>query len=156
VKKAILVMLIGLMALTPCLAQELEPDGIFSLDGTLWLRLGSNESNHKMGFYDGEIYLIGKYYSEQFPIEPHEQCSPVCQRPDNSICFYSTLPFLAIFYYDYNSNMQQTHSSGFMLPHLSIGFRFSPSQFIGPPFIIVNTFKKVDSDWVPPEMCFLE
>jgi len=62
---------------TPCFAKEVEPDGIFTLEGTLWVRLEKNEMNYYMGFHGGEIYRIGTDYSEQLPDEPTEQCSPV-------------------------------------------------------------------------------
>ena len=35
-KKTILVVLMAVMLTTPCLAQEIETDGIFSLEGTRW------------------------------------------------------------------------------------------------------------------------
>ena len=35
-KKTILGILMVVMVATPCFAQEVEPDGLFSLDGTLW------------------------------------------------------------------------------------------------------------------------
>ena len=39
-KKTILVVLIGVMLTTPCFAQEIETDGLFSLEGTEWRRIG--------------------------------------------------------------------------------------------------------------------
>jgi hypothetical protein len=36
VKKTILVILIAVLTATPCLAQEIEPEGMFSLHGTVW------------------------------------------------------------------------------------------------------------------------
>ena len=35
-KRTILVMLLVVMVATPCLAQEVEPEGIFSIEGTRW------------------------------------------------------------------------------------------------------------------------
>ena len=35
-KKTILVVLMTVMIATPCLAQEIEPEGIFSISGTEW------------------------------------------------------------------------------------------------------------------------
>ena len=39
-KKTILVVIMVVMIATPCLAQEIEPDGLFSLEGTEWRRIG--------------------------------------------------------------------------------------------------------------------
>ena len=66
-KKSILVMLIAVLTATPCLAQEIEPEGIFSLHGTEWqaLPIGvqilpfpfvSPLFNSEFGFYGGKIY----------------------------------------------------------------------------------------------------
>ena len=153
-KKIILVVLISVMLATPCFAQEVEPEGMFSLEGTLWVKLEKNEMDSYTGFNGGEIYSIGTFSSEQFPV-PTEQCSPVSEFPGNDVCFYSTLPLFAMFYYDYVT-MSKTHVYGFMLPQLSIGFKFYPSQFGDRLFRYVDVLIKVDSNWVPPEMCFLE
>jgi len=150
-KKTLLVLLMMLVVTTPCFAQEVEPEGFFTLEGTLWVTLEKNEMDSYTGFHGGEIYRIG---TVQFPA-PVEECSPVSDFPGNDVCFYSTLPLFAMFYYDYVT-MSKTHVYGFMLPHLSIGFKFYPSQFYGHPFPYVDVLIKVDSNWVPPEMCFLE
>jgi hypothetical protein len=39
-KKTILVVLLAVMIATPCFAQEIETDGLFSLEGTEWRRIG--------------------------------------------------------------------------------------------------------------------
>ena len=77
-KKTIVAVLMVVMLATTCFAQQVEPDGIFTLEGTLWLRLGREETNSYMGFHGEEIYRIGTYSSEQFPVST-EQCSPVSQ-----------------------------------------------------------------------------
>ena len=38
-KKTILAILTAVMVATPCFANEIEPEGIFSLHGTLWQAL---------------------------------------------------------------------------------------------------------------------
>jgi len=38
-KKIILVVLMAVMIATPCIAQEVEPEGMFSIEGTLWQAL---------------------------------------------------------------------------------------------------------------------
>ena len=68
-KKTILVVLMVLMVSTPCLAQEVEPDGIFSIGGTLWEATyifppeywGGHMS--EIGFYKGEVYGLGGLFS---------------------------------------------------------------------------------------------
>jgi hypothetical protein len=77
-KKTILVILMAVMIATPCLAQEVEPEGLFSLNGTLWnicsiaffpepimppfVEIACGE---EMGFYQGKAYnssLDSGYY----------------------------------------------------------------------------------------------
>ena len=75
-KRTILVVLAIVMVATPCLAQEIETDGLFSLHGTLWeaLPVGIqlvpfpwfqilpipeiwNTDGLQFGFYGGEVYI---------------------------------------------------------------------------------------------------
>ena len=69
-KKTILVVLMAVMVATPCLAQEIETDGLFSIEGTLWgycvIRFGIVNYGgwlpfivpncENMGFYQGTVY----------------------------------------------------------------------------------------------------
>jgi len=68
-KRTILVALIVAMIVTPCLAQEVEPEGIFSLHGTKWNSLAAIvilpfpwlfspyfSGYTGLGFYDKEVY----------------------------------------------------------------------------------------------------
>ena len=70
-KRTILVVLIAVMIATPCFAQEIEPDGLFSLDGTLWkffrpeIQFGTTYgqpyfyigvNSGEVGFYQGSVY----------------------------------------------------------------------------------------------------
>ena len=71
-KKTILVVLMLVMVATPCFTQEVEPDGLFSIEGTAWnvfmLKIEIGILNGKpyfpppeyysdnMGFYQGTVY----------------------------------------------------------------------------------------------------
>ena len=67
-KKLVLVILIAVMTATPCLAQEIEPEGMFSIERTRWQRcptlgvlpipyVGCEESaDSGIGFYQGKVY----------------------------------------------------------------------------------------------------
>jgi len=65
-KKTILVVLMLVMVTTPCLA-EIEPDGIFSIEGTKWLAipigifppiLHVGLPTQYLGFYNGKVYHL--------------------------------------------------------------------------------------------------
>jgi hypothetical protein len=63
-KRTILVVLMVALVTTPCLAQEVETDGIFSIEGTLWRVCGIGISDeqllnigcYEMGFDQGTVY----------------------------------------------------------------------------------------------------
>jgi len=73
-KKTILVILMVVMIATPCFAQEIEPEGIFSLHGTAWETLPMGIQifpfpspqpmyNSEFGFYGGIVYPWKYNYS---------------------------------------------------------------------------------------------
>ena len=66
-KRTILVVLMIVLVATPCLAQEVETDGLFSLHGTVWeaLPIGVQifpfpfvwpTDDLQFGFYGGKVY----------------------------------------------------------------------------------------------------
>jgi hypothetical protein len=94
VKNITLAVLLVVMVATPCFTQELETDGLFSIEGTLWrgcyMYLSTSEPfiniecflrEGGMGFYEGKVY--------------------VCSSTDNDNCinlfgFYSELLVLCL------------------------------------------------------------
>jgi len=94
-KKTILVMLMVLMISTPCLA-EVEPDGLFSIEKTLW---ESDRSYY--GFYQGTVYRCN-----------YDMGAFLCSEMDNS--FYIDLFLVSIFTGTFNS-------SGILFPLSGIG-----------------------------------
>jgi hypothetical protein len=80
-KKTILVVLMAVMAATPCLAQEVETDGIFSLHGTVWQALPiklqilpypwivPDPTLPSFWFYDGKVYRGGNPVIDSFYID---------------------------------------------------------------------------------------
>ena len=74
-KRIILALLMVALVTTPCFAQEIEPDGLFSLDGTLWrffrpeIHFGTSYGqpyfdmvvrNREVGFYQRSVYLCSE------------------------------------------------------------------------------------------------
>jgi len=58
-KRTILTVLMAVMIATPCFAQEVETDGIFSLDGTLWRITGQmGRQGYYYGFNQGNVYYL--------------------------------------------------------------------------------------------------
>ena len=58
-KRTLLVVLMVVMITTPCFALEVETDGIFSLDGTLWRITGQiGRQGYYYGFNQGNVYYL--------------------------------------------------------------------------------------------------
>ena len=71
-KKSILVVLMVVMVYAPCLAQEVETDGIFSIEGTQWeaiyiFPLIYWMNTDHIGFYGGRVYWEDPKFWEQLP-----------------------------------------------------------------------------------------
>ena len=104
-KRTILAVLIAVIVATPCFAQEVETDGLFSIEGTKWEALFGlgimvepfipipffGPIEFSIGFYDGIIYLEDNradrsFYQDMlvasfFGYEDQQRCGPVgfCQ-----------------------------------------------------------------------------
>jgi hypothetical protein len=89
-------MLLAVMVVTPCFAQEVETDGLFSIDGTLWnifrieisitekkpyLSLPEFHSN-KIGFYQNKVYTCNENWCS------HDQHMAYIDTPVVSIAYY--------------------------------------------------------------------
>ena len=53
-KKVISTFIVVVIIVTPCLANQVEPDGIIGITNTLWTNLGKF---FYLGFYNSEVYL---------------------------------------------------------------------------------------------------
>ena len=134
----ILVMLITLIA-TPCFAQEIEPDGIFSIEGTTWWCIGIAfySSEPFIRPFDDTVYfpdLEGRYYGDflVFSIGLGQ--------------FYTSYPY-------YGSGI------GILQPTIGIGMFellmwkqiYTSATLVGVGFGLM--FKIDDDDWwLPPEV----
>ena len=63
-KKTIIAILMVVMVATPCFAQEVETDGLFSIDGTLWEadierypEVIEKVEFLQFGFFQGKVYF---------------------------------------------------------------------------------------------------
>jgi hypothetical protein len=146
VKKIILAVLLVVIVLTPCLAKEIEPDGLFSIEGTRWVScwIGLSTSqpfivkgcNSMLGFYQGTIYACVE----------EDNCNPL---PDHifSYAYYDLLVF-TILNMAINPLYGDDSSVAIMLPcglgvERYIGSAPGLESYIGIMF-------KVDNNWTPP------
>ncbi len=129
-KKIILVLLMLLMIATPCFAQDIEPEGIFGLENTLWeLKMGRHEyPNYHMGFYDGQVYLgVQSFFAG----------------PESS---YANFLFLSIF----SHPGKYENYWGIVSSLLGIGITSYANSKSGIETYYVMT--KVNDNWTPPEV----
>ena len=151
-KKIVLVLLVAVMIATPCLAQEIETDGLFSIEGTKWQALIGWQifpfpliyfPEMSFGFYDGEVYIE---YEEDLRVL-RESC-------------YRDMLVFSIFRTSCSSisTNQGTEAPGDqfgILQPIGIGmwieyyFPSIPLPFL--PVITIDLLIKTDDSWSPPE-----
>ena len=134
-RKTILVVLMVLVFATPCLAKEVEPNGLFSVDNTIWGVVDENFSLARLGFADGLIYQC---------YEPFTLCN------DEPLLggVYFNLFMLTLFVADDSPPWDKETFWGILIPSLGIGWgRVCPE---GDPCILL-TMEKL-SDTFNPDM----
>jgi hypothetical protein len=149
VKKIVIVMLMVVMVAAPCLAQEVEPEGIFSIGGTAWqaLPIGLKvfplpwiEPNFdlKFGFYCGEVY------PDLLPVDKS---------------FYMDMLVFSIFAagYSTSNNLGPVTTSAYfgILQPIGIGTVIVSTYQCCPlpvPTISIALLIKTGDTWTPPEV----
>ena len=149
-KKTILVILMMLIITTPCLAQEVEPEGMFSIEGTQWKILPGLQifpfpwiwtRGTDIGFWDGEVYAQAEY--------PYYKGS-----------FYVDMLGVSMFMYEGGGGPFVSIGFGVVQP-MGIGMMmeswiaFPPYSFTGifPDFsLAIIPLIKTDDDWIPPNL----
>lgn len=147
-KKQILSMLIVLILAVPCLA-EVEPDGMFSTDGTLWKGCGYGLFDggivcEEIGFYQGEVYTCGDFMGHGY------ECYA------SSDLIYIDSPLGSIVYYNYDwyvGDVEGWRDIGLYIMQ-PIGFGIYSHLRGKPPVLIPivgGILFKIDDNWTPPE-----
>lgn len=140
-KKTILIALISLMLPTLCFAQELEPKGIFSIEGTQWRARSIFPPPHwtytsDIGFYGGKVY----WYSDR---------SGWMQWPNS---FYVDA-LVASFSIAISGALEEFIISTCVMQPLGIGVITNigySSSFLPYLFFQIGILQKIDDDWIPP------
>ena len=153
-KKLVLVILITVVIATPCLAQELEPEGIFSIEGTLWQEFPISvqifpfpwifyNSDYYFAFYGGELYEGYKY-----DLRPSRYYN----------VFYMDMPMFSIFFTYFPTSTHQMTGCigeyfGVMQPTIGMGMLtvFGCTIYYTPA-IGLALLIKIDNNWTPSEI----
>ena len=148
-RKTILAVFVVVILTTPCLAQEIEPDGIFSLDGTLWKYsyrevvvdiLPSPSSYYivrhggKIWFYEGNVYKFhskGLYVTGTYIDTPVLGISYEIKKEAEWMSFYLYV-------------MQPTTGVG-----LIIRFSYVDTSYMTQLVLGLGTMIKIDNNWEP-------
>lgn len=165
-KKTILALLIAVMTATPCLAQEIEPEGMFSTEGTLWEECGITYScclpsigwgcyKSGWGFYQGTAYRWGQSPRDGEFFSPQPNCIYI-DSPIISIVYYSTFiendentsTFMSRMAIIQPSGVGVFTNFGFTILKNEI-FNFLP---IVRRAIWIGIIHKIEDDWTPPEV----
>ena len=133
-KKIILVLLVAVILATSCFAQEVESDGLFSIEGTLWeFTIVISPPNlprmGEIGFYKGKVY-IGDIPLEGVPFS-----------------FYVDLG-IASFFMGIDMDVS-TMFFGIMQP-IGMGM-ITTTSFIPLPIVTIATLDKINDNWSPSE-----
>ena len=152
-KKAILVILMAVMTATPCLAQEIEPKGMFSLEETLWnvCRIGITINYKlKLEFYPLQCNTMGFYQGTVYWCDENECFSTVMSYINSPVV---SIAYEIQFAYFYDLHiMQPTTGTGFTY-QLYWGESCTSSLGCNPFFdYLIGIMLKVDDDWTPPEV----
>jgi hypothetical protein len=141
-KKLILSVLMVVMVATPCLAQEVEPAGIFSIRGTVWQAVTSNlilpitdtnsSPDRALSFYNGRVY----------------------NNIDGLItpAFYLNMLGVSVYFIGYAQfPILYATEIGIMFPAVGEGMSMMFGLTHGIlPVLEITQFNKTADDWTPP------
>jgi len=131
-KKLILTVLMVVMVATPCFAQKLETDGIFSLHATRWLTTGHmGMDNYYYGFYEGNVYGMQGSYSSYGCVMFEDY-------------FYVDLLVISYYITFWESRIRTIN---IFQPMIGIGFTIDITD--NPPYFWIYLLFKVENNWVP-------
>jgi hypothetical protein len=148
-KKTILVMLIAIMTATPCLAQEIEPEGNFSIEGTLWHMWSISldlippfvhfEDDTTIGFIDSSVFWC-------------DGNGENCDRSDSLV--YADLPFVSIVWSPEQIKfMGRMGLSIFVMQSSGVGVYLGVCPAHIPRYAVIITIGAVletHANWTPP------
>jgi len=150
-RKIALIILIAVMNTAPCLGQ-IESQGLFSIENTLWSTLSPKEDiaydDDHMGFADGKVYSCQPYDPEG-----NNPLFKNCIWFENQFASYVDSPMISTF----SINYPKTIYYGSLQPLFGIGIRYYAMGYGGmeDDYISRKLLFKVRNNWKPPsnQMC---
>ena len=149
-KKTILAVLMVVLVATPCFAQEVEPDGLFSIEGTEWnvCRLGIQRIEGKWNPYPPECYTL------KFANGSIEQCFEKNRCRFHAAWTYIDSPVLSIAYTsNYGMTSRADNSPLYVMqPTVGMGITTTLGECEGGTtcYFLIGIMFKVEDHWTPP------
>ncbi len=129
-KKTILVVFITLTFSVPCIAEGMEPNGLFGLHGTLWEYQIEIEVPNA-GFYAGKVYVVS----------------------DSDCVMFSSSSYADFFFFSvFQASIEFFTMNGLLSSFLGIGMM--KETLLGEK-VTSGIVKKVSDSWTPPEDCIV-
>jgi len=147
-KRTILVVLMAVLITTPCLAQEVETDGILSIEGTRWDCCGRGFATIEPFIIPPRCFNIGFYKGRSY------RCTTSCRPIDMP---YIDSPVLSIAYYTKDMDVALSLGRGiFVMQPSGIGFFIQLDYSFLPPVFgfgyIIGTMLKTDDNLTPSDI----
>ena len=135
-KKTILLVILAVIVATPCLAQEIEPDGLFSIEGTEWRCIGLAFLNKapfimpidyttSFSAYDHYDFLLFSFALGLIQVDRFAGRGPMILQPTIGVGVFTSV-------------LVRSLGVGFAIEFVGVGFGYM--------------FKIADDDWPPPEV----
>ena len=149
-KRSILVVLMAVLVTTPCFAQEVETDGLFSIEGTRWVHCGISFMTlppfiwpppgcGSVGFYQDTVYSCSLNGED-------------CHKPRNSTDSYIDSPVISIWHDIEFNNIADWYVKMAIMQPIGLGI-VSITQFYRGGFSFgIGVMFKVDNNWIPPRV----
>ena len=152
-KKTILALLMAVMLATPCFAQDVEPEGMFSIEGTLWrlCHVTVSVPYFYIGCYEWEMGFYQGYYS-QTPIAAYTCDKGGIDCQEDPFLSVINLGVVSILWETSLSNNNWTYFLAILQPfglglYSRMRLRLGFSGF--PTFYEIGIMFKVDDNWTP-------
>jgi hypothetical protein len=139
-KRTILSLVVVLVFASTALAQGIEPEGLFRLEGTLWSATMKGEDLEfmRVGFFQGKVYWTGFGGCLYFRSSTYHD-------------------FLIFSVYEYHADIYNDpgylQGKGILFPLFGIGFEKQTGASEYEEFAVNFSLKKLVDNWVPPTDC---
>ncbi len=140
-KKLILTVLMIVMISTPCLA-EIQPDGVFLIEGTRWEFESEENYATYFGFHEGKVYIL-----------PGGICIELKSSSYNDFIIFSLFEYEVDAWSD--GDPDSVKCIGILFPLLEIGYAVEYDTRVDKEYSQEYYLKKAGDNWQPESICIV-